>query len=156
MKITNVVINVGLKEILKDKGLMEKISEGLALITGQRPKVCLAKKDIAGFNLRAGSAIGLMVTLRKKRMDVFLQKLFHAVLPRIKDFQGLSLDSFDGQGNYTIGLTEHIVFPEIDPAKVEKIHGLEITIVTDGNNDQSAKKLLKSLGAPFKKNGKDK
>ncbi len=151
MKITKIVVNVSLKEALEDKGILGKVSDGLALITGQKPKVCRAKKAIAGFKLRAGVPIGLMVTLRGQRMEAFLKKLFQAVLPRIKDFQGISVRGFDGQGNYTLGLEEQIVFPEIDAAKVEKIHGLEVTIVTDTKDDGKAKQLLEGKGAPFRK-----
>lgn len=150
-KITKVAINVGLKEALEDKGVLEKVSEGLALITGQRPKVCRASKAIAGFKLRAGDPIGLMVTLRHKQMYDFLEKLFNIALPRVKDFQGLSPDSFDGRGNYTLGLEEQIVFPEIDTAKIEKIHGLEVSIVTNTEDDKKAKRLLELMGMPFKK-----
>lgn len=154
MKITKAVVNVCLKEALEDKNVLPKAAEGLALITGQQPKMCRAKKAIAGFKLRAGMPIGLMVTLRGQRMEAFLKKLFHAVLPRIKDFQGLPPKAFDGQGNYTLGLEEQIVFPEIDPGKVEKIHGLEVTIVTDTRDDKKARKLLEEKGAHFKKDGK--
>lgn len=150
-KVTKVVVNVGLKEALEDKSVLEKISEELALITGQKPKVCRAKKSIAGFKLRAGDPIGLMVTLRRDRMYDFLEKLLNITLPRVKDFQGVSPDSFDGRGNYTLGLEEQIVFPEIDSAKIEKIHGLEITIVTNAGDDRKAKKLLELLGMPFKR-----
>lgn len=148
-KVTKVVINVGLKEALENKGLLEKVSEGLALISGQKPQLCRARRSIAGFKLRAGAAIGLKVTLRRKRMEAFLEKLFKVVLPRVKDFRGLSPKAFDNQGNYTIGLEEQIVFPEIDPAKVEKIHGLEVTIVTNTKDNQKAKRLLELLGLPF-------
>lgn len=150
-KVTKVIINVGLKEALEDKALLEKIGEGLALITGQKATPCRAKKAIAGFKLRAGDPIGLKVTLRRRRMYDFLEKLFHVALARVKDFQGLPADSFDGKGNYTLGLEEQIVFPEIDPVKIEKIHGLEITIVTNTDDDKKAKRLLELLGMPFKK-----
>jgi len=150
-RVTKVVINVGLKEAIENKALFEKVSEELMLITGQKPKLCRAKKSIAGFNLREGMPIGLMVTLRQNRMYDFLEKLFNIALPRVKDFQGLSINSFDGKGNYTLGLEEQIVFPEIDSAKIEKIHGLEVVIVTNTDNDEKAKKLLTLLGMPFKK-----
>ena len=148
-KVTKVVVNVGLKEAVEDKSALEKVSQSLALITGQKPKICRAKRAIAGFKLRAGAPIGLMVTLRRKRMYDFLEKLFHVVLPRIKDFHGVSPDSFDGHGNYTLGLEEQTVFPEIDPATVERIHGLEVTIVTNTDDDQKAKKLLALMAMPF-------
>ncbi|MBL7150577.1 50S ribosomal protein L5 [Candidatus Microgenomates bacterium] len=155
-RVTKVVINVGLKEAIDDKGVLEKVSEGLALITGQMPKVCQARKSIAGFKLRAGVPIGLMVSLRHKRMYAFLEKLFNIALPRVKDFQGVSPGSFDGNGNYTLGLEEQIVFPEIDSAKIEKIHGLEVTIVTSTYDDKKAKRFLELMGMPFKKNGEKK
>lgn len=148
-RVTKVVINVGVKEAVEEKGLLEKVAESLVLLSGQKPKICRAKRSISGFKLRAGTAIGLMVTLRRKRMYDFLEKLFSIALPRVKDFQGLSPRSFDGQGNYTIGLEEQIVFPEIDSAKISKIHGLEITIVTNAKDNQKAKRLLELLGLPF-------
>jgi len=154
-RLVKVVVNVGLKEALEDKTVLDKVSENLALITGQKPKICRARKSIAGFKLREGDPIGLMVTLRRKRMYDFLEKLFNVALPRTKDFQGLPVDSFDGQGNYSLGVEEQIIFPEIDPAKVEKIHGLQVTIVTNTKNDQKAKRLLELLGLPFKKSEKN-
>ena len=152
-RVTKVIVNIGLKEALEDKGVVEKTSEWLALITGQKPRLCRAKKSIAGFKLRAGDPIGLMVTLRRDRMYDFLEKLFNITLPRVKDFQGLSIGSFDGRGNYTLGLEEQIVFPEIDAVKIEKIHGLEIIIVTNAKDDKQAKRLLELLGMSFQKNG---
>lgn len=150
-QVLKVVINMGAKEMAKDKGQVEKIAVGLAAISGQRPKVCSAKKSIAGFKLTKGDPIGLKVTLRKERMYDFLEKLFMAVLPRVRDFQGVSLKGFDGKGNYTLGIREHIVFPEIDYGKLEKIHGFEATIVTDAGDDEKGQRLLEKLGMPFEK-----
>jgi large subunit ribosomal protein L5 len=148
-RVTKVVVNVGLKEGREDKGLVKVVSENLAVITGQKPKICRARQAIAGFKLRQGDPIGLAATLRRKRMYSFLEKLFYVALPRVKDFRGTSLDSFDGQGNYTLGLEEQIVFPEVDPTEIEKIYGLEITIVTNTKDDSKAKGLLELMGMPF-------
>lgn len=149
--VEKVVINLGIGEGASDKGVIEKASQDLAVITGQKPKIARAKASIAGFKLRAGAPIGLVVTLRGKRMADFLEKLFKIVLPRLRDFQGLSVKSFDGRGNYNLGIAEYTVFPEIDYSKVEKVRGLEVTIVTRTSDDQEAKKLLESLGMPFEK-----
>lgn len=146
-----VVVNVGLKEAAHDEGVLNKVSEELASITGQKPAVRRAKKSIAGFKLVEGNPIGLSVTLRGERMDDFLDKLFNVVLPRVRDFRGASTRSFDGCGNFTLGLAEQIVFPEVDFAKIERIRGLEVTIVTNAGNDEKAKRLLELLGMPFAK-----
>lgn len=150
-KLVKVNVNVGLKEAAHDEGLLTKAVEELAAITGQKPKVCLAKKSIAAFKIVKGNPIGLTVTLRGVRMYDFLDKLLNIVLPRVRDFRGASLSSFDGQGNYTIGLEEQIVFPEIEFTKIEKTRGLEVTIVTNAGTDEKARKLLELLGVPFKK-----
>lgn len=150
-KIIKVVINVGIKEAKDDKKVIENVSEQLAAITGQKPKLCRAKKSIAGFKLGKGQPIGLCVTLRKGRAFDFLEKLFKIVLPRVRDFGGVSPKGFDGQGNYSLGITEQTVFPEIDFAKIEKVRGLQVTIVTNSRNDQEAKMLLEELGMPFVK-----
>lgn len=150
-KLEKIVINIGLSETLDDKKVLEAASEDLAVITGQKPKITRARQSIAGFKLRKGQPIGLMVTLRGQRMYDFLEKLVKVVLPRLRDFQGVSLESFDGQGNYSLGLPEQIVFPEIDYAKVDKVRGLEITIVTNAQIDEKAKRLLELLGLPFEK-----
>jgi large subunit ribosomal protein L5 len=121
----------------------------LAVISGQHPVITRAKKSIASFKLRAGMPIGMMVTLRGKRMYDFLDRLFNAVLPRIRDFQGVSRDSFDGRGNYSLGLKDQLVFPEIDYDKVDKARGLEITIVTTASSDEGGRRLLELLGMPF-------
>jgi large subunit ribosomal protein L5 len=128
-KVTKVVLNIGLKEAAHDKGVLERASEQLATIAGQKAKVTRAKMSIANFKLREGDAVGLTVTLRGQRMEDFMTKLFQIVLPRVRDFQGVSKTAFDSAGNYTLGLTEQIVFPEIDYSKIDKIRGLEITFV---------------------------
>lgn len=148
-RMEKIIINVGLSEAMEDKKVLEAASNNLAVITGQKPKVTKARQSIAGFKLRAGQPIGLMVTLRSQRMYDFFEKLVTIVLPRLRDFQGVSLKSFDGQGNYTLGISEQIVFPEIDYAKVDKVRGLEITIVTNARTDEKSKRLLELLGMPF-------
>jgi len=150
-KLEKIVVNMGLKEAMDDKKVLESASGDLAVITGQKPKIAKARRSIAGFKLRAGQPIGLVVTLRGQRMYDFLEKLIKIVLPRLRDFQGISLAGFDGQGNYSLGITEQIVFPEIDYAKVDKVRGLEITLVTKAKTDEVAKKLLVLLGLPFEK-----
>ena len=154
-KITKVVLNIGLKEAVHDKGVLEKASEQLAAIAGQKPKVTRAKITIANFKVRQGDPVGLTVTLRGKRMQDFVTKLISIVLPRVRDFHGVSGTAFDKKGNYTLGFTEQIVFPEIDYAKIDKIRGLEVTLVTSATNPEQSRKLLELLGMPFKKNGKN-
>ena len=146
-----VVLNMGLGQAAQEKGLIEKAAEDLKVIAGQKPRVNKARLSIAGFKIRKGDAIGLMVTLRGKRMYSFLEKLFKMVLPRLRDFKGASNSGFDGRGNYSFGISEQIVFPEIDYAKVDKIRGLQITFVTNAGNNQKAKRLLEELGMPFEK-----
>lgn len=148
-KVTKIVLNIGLKEAAHDKGVLEKAMEQLAIIAGQKPKVTRAKISIANFKLREGDVVGLAVTLRGKRMDDFMTKLFTIVLPRVRDFRGVSATAFDGRSNYTLGLSEQIVFPEIDFAKIDKVRGLEITFVTTAKNAQETRKLLELLGMPF-------
>lgn len=150
-KIEKVSINVSLKEALKDKGVIAKVSEQLATITGQKPRVNKARLSIANFKLREGDPIGVSVTLRGKKMDDFLTKLVNIALPRVRDFHGISTTAFDGKGNYTLGLTEQIVFPEIDYSKVDRIRGMQVTIVTTATSDKMAKRLLELLGFPFEK-----
>ncbi len=150
-KMEKIIVNIGLSEAMDNKKLLEAASHDLAVITGQKSKVNKARQSIAGFKLRKGQSIGLMVTLRGQRMYDFFEKLVRVVLPRLRDFQGVSLKSFDGQGNYSLGISEQIVFPEIDYAKVDKVRGLEITIVTNAQTDEKAKKLLALLGMPFEK-----
>lgn len=150
-RVVKVVVSIGLGEGIQDKGVIEAALQNLAVITGQKPKLTQARQSIAGFKLRAGDSIGAAVTLRDKRMYDFLEKLFKIVLPRVRDFQGLPLKSFDGRGNYSLGLREQIVFPEIDYSKVVKVKGLEITMVTNTDDDKKAEKLLELMGMPFEK-----
>lgn len=150
-KIVKVVINVGIGQISSDKPAQEKAINVLAAITGQKPTIRKAKTAIAEFKIRRGTIVGLTVTLRKKRMYQFLDKLFTIVLPRVRDFQGLKRSAFDQQGNYTLGLKEQIIFPEVDYDKIDKIRGLEVTIVTSTKNKKQALRLLELLGMPFEK-----
>ncbi|MBU0619411.1 50S ribosomal protein L5 [Patescibacteria group bacterium] len=154
-KIVKVVINVGLKEAAKDKGILEKGIACLSQIAGQKPKVTRARLSIAGFQLREGSPVGLSVTLRNRRMYEFLDKLFTIVLPRVRDFQGVKRSAFDRQGNYTLGLTEQIIFSEVDYDKIDKVRGLEISFITNTNDDKKAFRLLELLGMPFAKESLD-
>lgn len=150
-RLNRVSINVGITEDQHQDSALKNMGDQLAAITGQRPKVTRARNSIASFHLRAGDPIGLAVTLRGERMYQFLDKLFSLVLPRVKDFQGVSLTAFDGHGNYSLGLEEQIVFPEIEYDKIDKVRGLQVNIVTTAANDTEAKLLLTLLGMPFKK-----
>ncbi len=150
-RLLKIVVNMGVKDALADKKNVETASVVLAQITGQKPKITKAKKSIATFKLREGDRIGVVVNLRGKRMYDFYEKLVGIVLPRIRDFRGVSLKSFDGRGNYSLGFSESIVFPEIDLSKVEKVQGIEITIVTSANTNEEAEALLRALGMPFAK-----
>jgi large subunit ribosomal protein L5 len=150
-KIIKVVVNVGMAEPQHQDKALENMSEQLMVVTGQKPRVNRAKKSISGFNLREGDPIGLMVTLRGKRMYQFLDKLIHIVLPRVKDFQGVSREAFDQGGNYSIGFEEQIVFPEIEYGKIDAVRGLQVTIVTNTSDSQKAQELLELLGMPFTK-----
>ena len=150
-KLTKIVVNMGVKDVLTDKSNLERASGIMAQITGQKPKVTLAKKSIATFKLREGDKVGLMVTMRGKRMYSFLEKLIKIVLPRIRDFRGLPLKSLDESGNYSIGFSEDTVFPEIDPGKVDRLQGLELTIVTSAKDKKEGEALLRALGMPFAK-----
>jgi len=147
-----IVINIGMGEALSNKGAIESASIQLATITGQKPVVTTAKKDVSTFKLRKGNKIGLKVTLRGNKMYDFLEKLVKIVLPRLRDFRGVSLNSFDEQGNYSLGLTEQIVFPEIDYNKIDKLRGLEMTFVVRAKSKPEAQALLSVLGMPFQKN----
>ncbi len=149
-KLEKIVINMGVGEAIKDPKILDAAVEDLATITGQRPMVTRAKKSVASFKVRKGMAIGCKVTLRGARMYEFFDRLVNAAIPRIRDFRGLSPDSFDGHGNYTFGIKEHIVFPEIDYDKVVKIMGMDVTIVTTAETDDEAYHLLKGLGMPFR------
>ncbi|MCA9957836.1 MAG: 50S ribosomal protein L5 [Chloroflexota bacterium] len=151
-RITKVVVNVGLGEALDNAKAVDFATDDIVAITGQKPVVTKAKKSIASFKLREGRSIGLKVTLRGERMWSFLARLIHVALPRTRDFQGISPDSFDGRGNYTLGLREQLIFPEIDYDKIDKIRGFEITIVTTAQTDEEGRSLLKMLGMPFWQN----
>ncbi len=150
-RLEKVVLNIGLGEAIQNAKALEAAQNDLALITGQRPVVTRAKKSIAAFRVRAGMPIGLKVTLRGERMYHFLEKLMNITLPRIRDFQGVPRNSFDGRGNYTLGLKEQIVFPEIDYDKIDKVRGLEISIITTAESDEEGRALLEELGMPFAK-----
>ena len=149
-KLDKIVVNIGVGEAVSDSKIINKAIEDLSLITGQKPVVTKAKKSIAGFKLRKGLNIGCKVTLRKKRMFEFLDRLIFIALPRVRDFKGLSKKSFDGNGNYSIGIKEQIIFPEIDYDKVDKIRGMDISITTTTTNQDHAYELLKSFNLPFK------
>jgi len=150
-KIEKIVINVGLGNAIKEKDLMVTAEKEITPIIGQKLVRTKARKSIAGFKLREGMEIGLKATLRKKRMYDFLEKLISVALPRVKDFNGLPENSFDGRGNFTIGIKEHVIFPEVDYDKVQKIFGMDITIVTTAKTDEEARYLLKYIGIPFRK-----
>lgn len=152
-KVEKVVLNVGFGKLLTDEKAREQITADLNRITGQKPTIRKAKRAIAAFKLRAGQPIGASVTLRKKKMYDFLDKLTAIVLPRVRDFRGVTEKAFDGRGNYTIGFREINVFPEIEYTKGEKQNGVEITIVTSAKNDEIAKELLEGIGIPFRKVG---
>lgn len=149
-KIAKVVINVGMGEGAQDIKLLEAVSKELAQITGQHPVITKAKKAISNFKIRKGSPVGCKVTLRRMRMYEFLDRLINVALPSLKDFRGVSPKSFDKDNNYTLGLTEQTIFPEIDYDKVQKVHGMDITIVTNARSRDEAYQLLKLMGIPFK------
>ena len=148
-KVLKVGINVGLGEALGNPRALEAVTSDLVQITGQQPLVTRARKSIAGFKLREGQAIGLMVTLRSNRMYVFMDKLLNTALPRIRDFRGVSRASFDGRGNYSLGIREQIIFPKIDYNQIDRIRGLQINIITSASNDHEALRLLELMGMPF-------
>ena len=149
-KIEKITINMGLGSALGDKKILASALEELGLISSQKPVSCLARKSVASFKLREGNAIGCKVTLRKERMYEFLDRLVNVAIPRIRDFRGLNAKSFDGRGNYNMGITEQIVFPEIDFEKVTKVRGMDIAITTNAQSDDDAKKLLAMFNFPFK------
>jgi large subunit ribosomal protein L5 len=149
-RLTKVVINIGMGEAVQNPRAMEAATRDLATITGQRPVVTRAKKAIAQFKVRAGNQIGAMVTLRGERMYDFLDKLMNVALPRVRDFQGVPTRSFDGRGNYSLGLREQLVFPEIEYDKIDKLRGMEVTIVTTARTDGEARRMLELLGMPFR------
>ena len=151
-KVVSIVINIGLGEAKENPKAIEAATGDLALITGQRPIVTKAKKSIAAFKLREGVSIGCKVTLRREKMYEFMDKLFSVALPRVRDFRGVSANSFDGRGNYTLGIKEQLIFPEIEYDKIDKIRGMSITFVTTAKTDEEAKELLIRLGMPFQHN----
>lgn len=150
-RLVKIVVNTSSRDFLADKKNLELAKEDLSIITGQTPRVTRARVSVATFKLREGDRIGLSVTLRGARMYDFFERLVKIVFPRVKDFSGVNGKAFDGRGNLSIGFTENIVFPEIDPGKVEKLRGLQITIVTNAGNDGRAKMLLETMGMKFKK-----
>ncbi len=150
-KLEKIVVNMGVGDAIQNAKLIDAAVEDLTAITGQKPVVTKAKKSIANFKLREGVAIGCKVTLRGERMYEFFDKLVSVALPRVRDFRGLSKDSFDGRGNYTLGIKEQLIFPEINYDKVLKIRGMDIVIVTTANTDEEGRELLDQLGMPFKK-----
>jgi large subunit ribosomal protein L5 len=149
-RLEKIVLNMGLGEATQNNKLLDPLVGDLASISGQKPVTTKAKKSIAAFKVREGMAIGAMVTLRNDRMYEFLDRLVATALPRVRDFRGVSTKSFDGRGNYTLGLRDQLIFPEIDYSKVEKLKGLNITIVTTAKDDNSARALLKAFGMPFR------
>jgi large subunit ribosomal protein L5 len=149
-KIEKITINMGLGSALGDKKILQSALEEMSLISGQKPMTCIARKSVASFKLREGNAIGCKVTLRKEKMYEFLDRLVNIAIPRIRDFRGLNPKSFDGRGNYNMGLTEQIVFPEIDFEKVTRVRGMDIAITTSAQNNEDAKKLLAMFNFPFK------
>ena len=149
-KVHKVVVSMGVSDAVQDPKALDSAANDMALISGQKPIITRAKKSIAAFKLRAGVPIGCKVTLRGARMYYFLDKLFNAALPRIRDFRGVSGDSFDGRGNYTLGLKEQLVFPEIEYDKVDKIRGMDITIVTSARTDEEGLELLRLMGLPVR------
>ena len=150
-KITKVVVNIGVGEALDNPKALDAAVNDLTIITGQKPVVIAAKKAISNFKLREGRQIGVKVTLRGDKMWAFLDRLINVALPRVRDFRGISADSFDGRGNYTLGLTEQLVFPEIQYDKIDKVRGMEISIVTTAETDDHARQLLSKFGMPFRK-----
>lgn len=149
--INKVVVNIGMGEVIQNSKAMDAAVADLSTITGQRPVITRAKRSVAAFKLREGMQIGCMVTLRGERMYQFLDKLMNVALPRLRDFQGVSSEAFDGRGNYTLGLREQLVFPEIDYDKVDKVRGMEVSIVTTARTDEEGRRLLTLMGMPFKK-----
>src|SRR5271155_2247339 len=149
-KLTKIVINMGVGRATQDKALLESAVESLSKISGQKPQITKAKTSVSGFRLSEGNDIGCKVTLRGRRMYEFLDRLISIALPRIRDFRGVNPNSFDGHGNYSLGLAEQVVFPEIDPDKIQHTHGMDITIVTTATSDEEARELLRQFGLPFR------
>lgn len=150
-RLEKIVINIGLGEATKNPRALEAAEGDLAAITGQHPVITRAKRSVSGFKVRTGMPIGMMVTLRGKRMHDFFDKLVNATLPRIRDFQGTPRNSFDGRGNYTLGMKEQVVFPEIEYDKIDKIRGMEISIITTARTNDEGRRLLELLGMPFQR-----
>ena len=149
-RIEKIVLNVGLGEASRNAKLLDSVVEEMTAISGQKPVITRAKKSIANFNLREGMPVGVRVTLRRERMYEFLDRLINVALPRTRDFRGLSTRSFDGRGNYTMGVKEQMIFPEIEYDKVEKVHGMDIILVTSTDKDDEALALLREMGMPFR------
>jgi len=148
-KLEKVVINVGAGEAKDNSKVIDAIMTDLAAITGQKPVICRAKKSVANFKLREGMPIGVKVTLRAEKMYEFVDKLFNVAFPRVRDFRGINANSFDGKGNYSTGIKEQLIFPEIEYDKIDKVRGMDINFITTANTDEEAKELLTLLGAPF-------
>jgi large subunit ribosomal protein L5 len=151
-RITKINVNVGLGEALTDANALDRASEEVSAITGQKAMITRARRSIANFRLREGNPIGVMTTLRGDRMYEFLDRLVSAALPRIRDFQGLNPNAFDGRGNYSLGVREQLIFPEIEYDRVDKVRGLQVTIVTTAKTDEEGRRLLELMGLPFRKN----
>lgn len=150
-KLDKIVINVGAGEARENSKVIDAIVKDLSAITGQKPLICRARKSVANFKLREGMPIGCKVTLRGERMYEFLDRLFNVALPRVRDFRGINPNSFDGRGNYNMGLKEQLIFPEIDYDKIDKVRGMDICFVTTAKTDEEARELLTLMGAPFSK-----
>ncbi len=150
-KLEKVVLNIGAGEARDSSKVVEAIMLDLARITGQKPVACVAKKSVANFKVRAGMKIGAKVTLRDRKMYEFLDRFFNLALPRVRDFRGINPDSFDGRGNYNMGIKEQLIFPEIEYDKIDKIRGMDICITTSAKTDEEARELLRLMGAPFAK-----
>ncbi len=150
-RVHKAVVNIGMGEAIRDNKTLEAAVRDVSTITGQRPVVTKAKKSIAGFHLREGMQIGITVTLRGERMYEFLDRLINIALPRVRDFRGVPDKGFDGRGNYTIGLREQLIFPEIDYDKIDRVRGMEVTVVTSARTDPEARRLLELLGVPFQR-----
>lgn len=148
-KLDKIVINVGCGEARENSKVVDAIINDLQIITGQKPVICRAKKSVANFKLREGMPIGVKVTLRGDRMYEFLERFFNLALPRVRDFRGINLNSFDGRGNYAMGIKEQLIFPEIEYDKIDAVRGMDIIMVTTANTDEEGRELLKLLGAPF-------
>jgi large subunit ribosomal protein L5 len=152
-RISKIVVNIGVGEAIDNAKALDAAVSDITQITGQKPIITRARKSIANFKLREGRAIGVKVTLRGNRMWAFLDRLMNIALPRVRDFRGISPNSFDGRGNYTLGLREQLVFPEIDYDSIDKLRGLEVSIVTTAQTDEEARQLLENIGMPFRKDG---